>query len=109
MSNRWCGKKGGKSMKKCFMAIVFLVLLLVFNPGIDAHREALLPYVQKCFNEAYHESGFWGKIDLAFMGDDIKSLILNSLYRRSYGIFSLGYIDDKIATIGILGCVYVLG
>ena len=36
--------------KKTVVAILILVALLMFNPGVDVHREALLPYVEKSLN-----------------------------------------------------------
>ena len=94
-------------MAKIIVAIVLLIVLLIFNPGVDAHREALLPYVQKSFNAAYQESGLVGKIGLAIGGDTFKETIINSAYRKSYGVFSLGYIDGKVVTFGVLGYVHV--
>ena len=94
-------------MAKIIAATIFLVVLLIFNPGGDAHREALHQYIQKSFNTAYKESGFVGKIGLTLGGDAIKETIINSVYRKSYGILSLGYIDDKIVSLGFLGYVHV--
>ena len=62
-------------MAKIIVAAALLVVLLIFNPGVDAHREALLPYVQKSFNAAYQESGLVGKIGLALARLSKKSTI----------------------------------
>lgn len=95
-------------MAKIIVSIVFVVVLLIFNPGVDAHREALLPYVQKSFNKAYQDSGLVGKIGFVLVGDDIKEALINSIYRKSYGICSMCYADGKVVTFGILGYVHVL-
>ena len=93
--------------KKTVVAILILVALLMFNPGVDVHREALLPYVEKSLNETYRKGNLLSKIGFLVAGDDIKSIFLDSVRRKNYGIFSLGYVDGELVSFGVLGYVYV--
>ena len=102
-----CESRKDTTMAKTVVAIIILVVLLMFNPGIDAHREAVLPCVEKSMNEAYRKGNWLSKIGFLVAGDDIKATILGSLRRKNYGVFSLGYIEGELASFGILGYVYV--
>ena len=93
---------------KAIIGILILVVLLLFNPGIEAHKEALSPALDKSMNEAYRKGGFLDKVGLALFGGAVKGLAIESLGRKSYGIFSLGYIDEHLVSIGILGCLFVV-
>jgi hypothetical protein len=94
-------------MAKIIVGILVLSVLLIFNPGVDAHREALLPYVEKGLNEAYDKGDWLSKIGFIVGGDALKSSVLDSVRRKSYGVFSIGYVGDEAVSFGILGYVYV--
>ena len=96
-----------KTTTKIVVGFLVLVILLVFNPGIDAHREALYPYVEKSMDEAYHKSDWLSKIGLLVGGGAIKSTIIDSIHRKSYGVFSVGYVGDEVVSLGVLGYVHV--
>ena len=94
-------------MARIIVGILVLSVLLFFNPGVDAHREALLPYVEKVLNEAYDKGNWLSKIGFIVGGDALKSSVLDSVRRKSYGVFSIGYVGDEVVSLGILGYVYV--
>lgn len=69
-------------MAKIIVGILVLSVLLFFNPGVDAHREALLPYVEKGLNEAYDKGDWLSKIGFIVGGDALKSSVLDSVRRK---------------------------
>lgn len=94
-------------MARIIVGILVLSVLLFFNPGVDAHREALLPYVEKGFNEAYDKGDWLSKIGFIVGGDALKSSVLDSVHRKNYGVFSIGHVGDEVVSLGVLGYVYV--
>ena len=100
-------------MKGVIIGAIAFVLLTIFNPGIDAHKEALQLPFDKAWN-AYSKSTNWfDKLGLMVGGDAARlacrSDWLNLLDRKNYAIFSLGYVNGKLATLGIMGYVHVFG
>lgn len=99
------------SVKGVIIGGVVLVLLILFNPRIEAHKEAIeLPF-DTAWN-AYSRSANWfDKFGLWVGGDAARSAFrsdyLNLLDRKNCAIFSLGYINGKLVTLGILGYVHV--
>lgn len=94
-------------MAKIIVGILVLSVLLIFNPGVDTHREALLPYVEKGLNVAYNKGNWLSKIGFIVGGDVFKSSVLDSVRRKNYGVFSIGHVDDEAVSFGVLGYVYV--
>lgn len=92
---------------KTIKYIVILIVLLVFNPRIDTHKEALRPYAEKALNEYYQNGNFVDKLSILVLKDAYVTTTIDSLHRKSYGVFSLGYINDKLVTLGILNYVHV--
>ena len=92
--------------------IVFLLLIL-FNPGIEQHRNAVGEVIGKGWNEyvSQDDHGFFGDVLLFFAGDSVKSatkaVVLDALYRKNFVVFLVGCIDGKIVSFGALGFVYV--
>ena len=91
---------------------VVLVLVLIFNPGIEAHREALgVPFDRTWWNEDKAKCNWFARFGLWLGGDDVRlwvrSRFLDSLTRENYAIFSLGYVNGKLVTLGVLGFVHV--
>jgi len=94
-------------MKKILLACAILLVMHVLNPDLDAHKSACMPQLDREVNEAYSKGNFITKLGLALGGEEFKSSFLNSLRRRDYVLFSLGYINGELVTIGALGYVHV--
>ena len=94
-------------MRKIIFACVTLLVMYVLNPSIDAHKSAFMLQLDRDVEEAYAKGGFLTKIGLTFGGDELKSSLLDSLRRKDYVLFSLGYFDGKLVTVGALGCVHL--
>ena len=82
-------------------------MLCVLNPGLDAHRSAFMLRLDRDEKEAYANGNFLTKLGVILVGDELKSSLLKSLRRRDYVVFSLGYFDGKVVTIGALGYVHL--
>lgn len=98
-------------MKHVIIGGVILALLFFFNPGIEAHKEALQLPFDKAWN-AYSKSANWfDKLGLMVGGDAARlayrSDWLNLFDRKSYAILSFGYVNGELVTLGILGYVHV--
>lgn len=100
---------------KIITGIVLLVLLILLNPSIDQHREALGEVFDRRWNEDIgkdDEDRSWLFDAFLFVaGDSLKSsvrtTVLDHVYRKNFAIFSVGCIKGEVATIGALGFVYV--
>ena len=100
---------------KVVVIVVASILLILFNPSIEQHREAVGEFFDKRWNEDLNEKrdslSWFDKAVLFVAGDSIKlsmkEMVLSGLYRENYALFSLGYIEGHVATIGVLGFVYV--
>lgn len=98
-------------MKSVIIGGVILALLIFFNPGIEAHKEALeLPF-DKAWSEGSKNANWFEKFGLWLGGDaarlEFRSIWLKQLDRKNYAILSLGYIKGELVTLGILGYVHV--
>lgn len=98
-------------MKGVIIGVIILVVLIFFNPGIEAHKEALeLPF-DKAWNAYSKNANWFDKLGLMVGGDAARSAFksdwLNLLDRKSYAILSIGYVNGELVTLGILGYVHV--
>ena len=98
-------------MKHVIIGGVILALLFFFNPGIEAHKEALQLSFDKAWNAYSKNANWFDKLGLMVGGDAARSAIrsdyLNLLDRKNCAIFSLGYINGELVTLGMLGFVHV--
>ena len=95
-------------MKKAMVVLAVLFLLLCFNPGVEAHREALRSYADENFAR---ESAKAGPLETFFAGlfyGSARDMLVSSLSRKSYGVCSCGYFGDRLVTFGVLGYVHVI-
>ena len=98
-------------MKGVIIGVIILVVLIFFNPGIEAHKEALeLPF-DKAWNAYSKNANWFDKLGLMVGGDAARSAFKsdwsNLLDRKSYAILSIGYVNGELVTLGILGYVHV--
>ena len=98
---------------KVLAGVIVLLLLILFNPGIEQHRNAVEEVMDKGWNEYVRQDdhGLLESVFLFFAGDSVKSVtkavVLDALYRKNFVLFSVGCIDGKLVSFGTLGFVYV--
>ena len=93
-------------MWKIIVGILILALLVVTNPGKEAHwTECEATFEENAAKESRNASwldkfGFW------LLKDSMKDSIQSALYIKNYGICSIGCIEGHAVTFGILGAVF---
>lgn len=99
-------------MKKVKIGGIVLVLLLVLlNPSVKAHRDAFGEVLISRFSAHMLNGSWWDKLNYWYGGEDgVKrccKVVTDRLYRKNFVIFSLGYFDRELVTLGVFGWVYV--
>lgn len=95
-----------KSMWIILVGILILALLILTNPGKEAHwAECEAVFEANAAKESakanwLEKFGFW------LLKDSMKDSLHSALYVKSYGVCSTGSIEGHVATFGILGMVF---
>ena len=100
---------------KVITGVVLLVLLILLNPGIEQHRDALGEFFDRRWNEDLakdDDDRSWLFDAFLFVaGDSLKSsmraTVLDNVYRKNFVIFSVGCVEGHVVTVGAIGLVYV--
>ena len=93
-------------MKKSYVAIVVIAIMAFTNPSLECHQERVKEYL---VSQASQESGFFANIGkllgLHYVVGDVAA---SATTRVSYGICSVGKIEDSIVTFGVMGFVFIV-
>ena len=103
------GKRMNKSTRKIIIGVLVLALLILTNPGKEAHWAESEAFFETQAAKEGENAGWLKKIGFLVMKNPMKASIYDALYIKSYGVCSVGYIAGHVATFGILGVVFFVG
>lgn len=100
------GERDVKSMRKIVVGVLVLGLLIVTNPGKEAHWAECETVFEANAAKESRNAGWLEKFGFWLLKDSMKDSIHSALYVKSYGICSTGCLEGHIVTFGILGKVF---
>ena len=95
-----------KSMWNILVGILILALLILTNPGKEAHCAEFEAVFEAKAAEEAAQANWLEKLGFWILKDSMKDSLHSALYVKSYGVCSTGCIDGHVATFGILGMVF---
>lgn len=92
-------------MWKVIVGILILALLVVTNPGKEAHWTECEAFFEAQAAKESRNASWLDKFGFWLLKDSIQS----ALYINNYGVCSVGRIEGRVVTFGICGAVIFVG
>ena len=93
-------------MWKIIVGVLILALLILTNPGKEAHWAKCEAVFEANAAKEMGKAGWLEKSGFWLLKDSLKDTLHSALYVKSYGICSIGCMEGQVGTFGILGMVF---
>lgn len=96
-------------MWKIIVGILILALLILTNPGKEAHWTECEAFFEAQAAKESRNASWLDKFGFWLLKDSMKDSIQSALYINNYGVCSVGRIEGRVVTFGICGAVIFVG